>query len=97
MLYFYNKLICSTALPHKGLTLLHLAAFYDSTECLLELINFKMPIDINSVDEYHPLHYASLFNSLESASILLSLGSDPNYTPNDITFLNLFNFKINFF
>lgn len=38
-------------------------------------------VDLNSVDEFHPLHYASLSNSIECASILISLGADPNYSP----------------
>lgn len=71
------------ALPCRNLTLLHLAAFYDSTECLLLLLDIDPSIgpDLKSADDFHPLHYAAIAGSIESAAILLDRGADPNYVP----------------
>lgn len=74
----------SIILPNKNLTLLHIASFYDSTECLFELLKLNSNVNISSADEYYPLHYAALSNSNECASILLSMDADPNFSPNSV-------------
>lgn len=90
---FFYKLTFSFFLPRHNLTLLHIAAFFDSTECLLVLLNNKVPINIFSAADLQPLHYAVLSGSLECASILLAEGADPNYSPADIHLSsNLYNF-----
>ena len=77
------------ALPCRNVTLVHLAAFYDSTECLLLLLDTDPALgpDLKSADDFHPLHYAAIAGSIESAAILLDRGADPNYVPAN-TFLS---------
>ena len=65
-----------------GLTLAHIATFFDSAECLQYLLdNNYFQVDEKSSCDTHPLHFAICNSSLECISILLAKGADPNYIP----------------
>ena len=51
-------------LPSNNLTLLHIAAFMNSTECFYSLLKI-IDIDARSAQGYTPFHYAVLGNSVE--------------------------------
>ena len=69
-------------IENTGLTLIHIAAFYDSTECLVFFLdNGYFIVDEKSMCDTHPLHFAVCNSSLECISILLAKGADPNYIP----------------
>lgn len=58
-------------LPTDNLTLLHIAAFYDSTECLAFLHNTcKFPHNAKSAGGFEPFHYACVGGSMECAALL---------------------------
>ena len=58
----------SKILPFNNLTLLHVAAYSNSTECFVFLnSNLGFPIDSPSADSFLPLHYACLCGSTEVA------------------------------
>lgn len=73
-----SKSICP-ALPCTQLTLLHVAAVYDSAECLLYLLDWGVPTDAKSGNDVHPLHYAAAAGSIECAALLLDRGANPSY------------------
>ena len=68
--------------PGRGLTLMHVAAFYDSLECLVYL-HKKRGMDINCESEksFVPLQFACAGGALECANYLLTHGADPNNVP----------------
>lgn len=75
-----------TILPFDSsyLSLIHIAAFYDSTECLVYLLDNKIfQVDQKSAYNIHPLFLAICNSSLECITILLERGADPNYSPFD--------------
>jgi ankyrin repeat protein len=65
------------------------AAFYDSTECLLLLLDAGLAPDSKSANDLHPLHFA-VGASIECAAVLLSRGADPSYAPAHSAFSPLF-------
>lgn len=72
----------SSLLPTTSLTLLHIAAFYDSTECLSYLLTLnQFSINQISADGYYPLHYSVVGLSIECTTLLLIDGADPNLSP----------------
>ena len=81
----------------SGLTLIHIAAFYDSTECLVFFLdNGYFIVDEKSSCDTHPLHFAICNSSLECISILLAKGADPNYVPaGSVSFSFCFSIKPN--
>lgn len=66
----------------NNITLLHIAAYYNATECLiylLELQNSKKNVftaDAKSAHEFTPLHFACYSAAEECVAILLSYGAD---------------------
>ena len=60
-------------IPTKNLSLLHLAAITDSLEVFIYITKYKKvnPL-IQSYDNYNPLHYACLGNSIEVATYIIS-------------------------
>ena len=70
-------------LPHNSLTLLHIAAYANATECFLYLLNtLTNSIDAESAERYTPFHYACLGGAYEVASLFVYLypkmKNDPN-------------------
>lgn len=59
-------------LPLDNITLLHIAALFDSLECFVILERYGFKIDCKSVDDYQPLHYACMLGALEVTSYILS-------------------------
>ena len=58
--------IFSLSIPTVNISLLHIAAFYESTECYVYLHETAgFPLDIQEVSGFVPLHYAFYSNSLE--------------------------------
>ena len=79
----------SILLPAANLTLLHIAAYANATECFLFLLNeMKIPIDAKSAAEYTPFHYACLGGAVEVVSLLVKLY--PIYTKNPNALQELF-------
>ena len=76
----------------QNLTLTHVAAYYDATECLEYLLSQKLTSDVNikSANSMTPLHYAILGKATECTLALLSRGADPNYTPPNTPYSPLF-------
>ena len=66
-------------IPTIGLTLLHLAAYYDAYECLIFLIENGRSPNILSSYMIPPLHYAIFGEASECTKTLLNLGADPNF------------------
>ena len=60
-------------LPCDGLSVLHVAAFYDNLEMLLFLERLGIPLNALSGASYYPLHYACAGGAIECASYLLSM------------------------
>ncbi|OHT04180.1 hypothetical protein TRFO_28411 [Tritrichomonas foetus] len=63
-------------LPNANLTLLHIAAAYDSLECFLLLIENGFEFRTLSADSYFPLHYACCYSAHEVALYILE--NDPD-------------------
>ena len=60
-------------ISEDGLTLLHLAAFYDALDCFIYLHETKkLPLNIESTHSFLPLHYACWVSSREVAFYILS-------------------------
>lgn len=59
-------------LSYNNLSLLHVAAFYDSLECFSILHSiFHLPLDILNSNSEHPIQFACFSNSLEIATYIL--------------------------
>ena len=58
-------------IPVKNLSLVHVAAYYDSLECFIYLIQRGLKIDQLSPNDYMPLHYACWSGSQEVALYIL--------------------------
>lgn len=94
----YSCYTDETKLPKTGITIAHVAAYYDSYEILETLLSLKsfesqkacLTVDIESADGYHPLHYAVANGSLECVYSLLIKGANPNYVPQNSVLLFLF-------
>jgi ankyrin repeat protein len=56
--------------PHTALSLMHVAAFYDSLECFLYLFSRGLSLEIPSAAEFRPIHYAAAGGGSEIASFL---------------------------
>jgi ankyrin repeat protein len=56
--------------PHTSLSLMQVAAFYDSLECFLYLFGRGLSLEILSAAEFHPIHYAAAGGGSEVASFL---------------------------
>ena len=63
-------------LPLKSLSLLHIAAYADSLEVFIYLVQQGIPIDIVSADSYLPIHYACVEGSSEVCLYILSQRPD---------------------
>lgn len=87
-----SKIDDDDSVPFVGLTLSHVAAYYDSTECLECLMTHHAFADVNikSANSYTPLHYAILGKARECTLLLLSNGADPNVIPSNTVFSPLF-------
>lgn len=66
----------SRVLPTSSLSLMHIAAFYDSLESFKFLEQKGIPINILSGDSYYPIHYACLNGSFRVVEYILSV--DPS-------------------
>ena len=66
-------------LPSNNLTLLHIAALMNSTQCFYSLLKI-IDIDARSAQGYTPFHYAVLGNSVEIA--LFIIAEYKNYSKN---------------
>ncbi|EAY13564.1 ankyrin repeat protein, putative [Trichomonas vaginalis G3] len=69
--------------PTQQLTLLHVAAYYDSLECIIALIELGLDVDVKTRDGYTPLMYACASGSYESALYLLENKADFKLLPNE--------------
>lgn len=79
-------------LINDRISLLHAAAYYDSLECFVYLIEeHNFDIRTLSTKSFLPLHYACYNSSREVAAFILSTDSSQVSIPNDNT---LFNFTI---
>ena len=68
--------------PGRGLTLMHVAAFYDSLECLVYLHKTcEMDLNCQSDKAFVPLQFACAGGAVECADYLLAHGADPNEVP----------------
>ena len=56
----------------QNLTPLHIAAFFDSLECFIFLINLEFNINALSADDYEPFDYACAGGSLEIVTYILT-------------------------
>ena len=79
-------------LPYKNLSLLHIAAVYDSLECF-QFLYEECGIELRqkSADSFFPLHYACLYGSQEVALYILE--KDPQQaamTPGDVNYHFIF-------
>ncbi|OHT15178.1 hypothetical protein TRFO_14360 [Tritrichomonas foetus] len=69
-----NKTSQRPILPNENLTLLHIAACYDSIECFLFLLQFpEFHLRIQSANSYYPLHYACFYASYEICMYILDV------------------------
>ena len=64
--------ISEILLPLNNVTLLHIAALFDSLESFIILERNGFKLDCRTADEYQPLHYACMLGALEVASYILS-------------------------
>lgn len=62
-------------LPTDNLSLLHIAAYFDSLECFIYLHNYGIKIDFPSANGLYPVHYACLKASIEVLYYILSIDS----------------------
>ena len=58
-------------IPTENLTLLHIAAFYDSFEVFVYLESLGFSLKTPSAAQYYPIHYACANGSLEVCSYIL--------------------------
>lgn len=68
-------------LPRRGLSLMHIAAFYDSLECLMYLQKEGLKIDTLNAEGYTPLMYACVNGSFECVVYLLNQKADYKLVP----------------
>ena len=73
-IFTISELNKSGRLPSKNLSLIHLAAFYDSLESFI-LLEKELGLSPNqeSIDSLHPIHYACISNSLEIIVYILNI------------------------
>ena len=57
-------------MPRKSLKLVHVAAFYDSLECLLFLHNRGFSLESLCAGDFRPIHYAALGGATEVTAFL---------------------------
>lgn len=72
--------VLEPSFPTRGLTLMHIAALYDSFEVFMFLINRGFSIDIKSANDYQPIHYAAIGNSREVLTYICSQKSPSLYS-----------------
>lgn len=82
-------------LPKTNLHILHVAAFFDSFECLLYLYHRGFKLSIKSLDDFYPLHYACAGGALESFIFIIDSMSEAdknqiNYCPPDFYYNPIF-------
>ena len=59
-------------IPSVNLTLMHVAAYYDSLEVFVYLESIGFLLEEESADQYRPIHYGCLNGSLEVCTYILS-------------------------
>lgn len=79
-------------LPIKSLSLIHIAAYADNIEAFLFLNNKGLPINLKSLYNYLPIHYACASGSEEIVSYILSV--DPSQAQQNFRTNIFFNFFI---
>jgi ankyrin repeat protein len=88
-----NAMSRKNVLPYDSLTLMHIAAYSNASECLLFLYNVcKISIHVNSASGYKPFHYACLGGSLECAHIIEALYEQNENRKNE-SLQDLFDFE----
>ena len=75
-------------IPENSLTLMHVAAFYDSFEMLLYLYSQGLPLSITSGGSYFPLHYACIGRAKECAAYILE--QEPELARRDVLFIFIY-------
>jgi ankyrin repeat protein len=59
----------------RGFVALHLAAYFDSVQCVTALLQMGAHVDVRASNGRTPLHYACAKGSLKVASLLLRMGA----------------------
>ena len=81
----HSILINDKGLIFRNLALPHLAAYYNSIDCLNYMINFGVDINLTSTEGFSLLHMATLGNSIECVIYLLEKNANINiFTPKTI-------------
>jgi ankyrin repeat protein len=62
--------IAARTIPRNQLGLMHLAAFYDSLEIFLYLLDMGFSLELLSPDDFQPIHYAAAGGSIEIATFI---------------------------
>jgi ankyrin repeat protein len=72
-------------IPHHYVHPLHYAAYCDSVDCLIYLLDAGVAVNIPSAQEFSPLHFACAAGAEECALILLERGANPNFSVREFT------------